>query len=99
MNRHTFLRAACDAGALALAVAGCGQLRHSQRVSTSTSIRRRIPPARSAAGCAREAGEVPVASRGRPPGSAATGQGQGRKGRRAAGRSTHDSRSKGARRL
>lgn len=32
MNRHTFLRAACAAGALSLAVAGCGQLRPSQRV-------------------------------------------------------------------
>ena len=32
MNRHTFLRAVGAAGALALAVAGCGQLRPSQRV-------------------------------------------------------------------
>lgn len=32
MNRHTFLRTAIGAGAVALAVAGCGQLRPSQRV-------------------------------------------------------------------
>lgn len=47
MNRHTFLRTAIGAGALALTLAGCGQLRPSQRVDiyeATLSGMQEVPP-------------------------------------------------------